>query len=364
MRLLIAAGGTGGHLFPALAIAEELRQQVPDAQILFLGGDRGLERQVVRQEGFAFTTVPVRGWSRKLSWQALAFPWFLLRGLWRSLMVLCRFQPQVVVGTGGYVSGPAVLLASFMGIPVLIQEQNSLPGVTTRILSSRADQVHLSFPQSRKFFRRKDHLRISGNPLRTGLSQIDRAQASEALDLDPRRKTVLVMGGSQGAHSINMAVARGFDRLVAEDIQLIWQTGKLDFDLISSQFEGRGPKTVIVDFIQNMGYAYGAADMVVCRAGATTVAEIAACGLPAIFVPYPFAAADHQRINAQALVRAGAAEMVLNGELERDKLISVVLSLLCDERRLREMAVRSRELGRPEAATTVARAILELARKT
>jgi UDP-N-acetylglucosamine--N-acetylmuramyl-(pentapeptide) pyrophosphoryl-undecaprenol N-acetylglucosamine transferase len=361
MRVLIAGGGTGGHLFPALAIAEELRRQVPDAEILFLGGDRGLEGRIVPQEGFDLTTVPIRGWSRKLNWQTMAFPWFLLRGMWRSFMVLRRFRPGVVVGTGGYVSGPAVLLAALMGIPALIQEQNSLPGTTTRMLSSRVDQVHLSFPQSRSFFRRKDHLRVSGNPLRRGLNQVDRAKAAAAWDLDPGRKTVLVMGGSQGAHSINMAVAQGFDRLVAEDIQLIWQTGKQDFDQICRQFAERGPKTVIVGFIQNMGYAYGAADVVVCRAGATTVAEIAACGLPAILVPYPFATADHQRINAQALLRSGAAEMVCNHELGHNRLIPVLLALLRDDRRLREMAERSRELGRPEAAKAVARAIRELA---
>jgi len=364
MRVLIAGGGTGGHLFPALAIAEELRRQVLEAEILFLGGDRGLEGQIVPREGFAFASVPVRGWSRRFSWQTIAFPWFLFLGLWRSFMVLCRFRPRVVVGTGGYVSGPAVFLASLMGIPTLIQEQNSLPGVTTRILSPRVDQVHLSFAQSRRYFRRKDHLRVSGNPLRRGLGQADRRRAFEVFALDSGRKTVLVMGGSQGAHSINMAVAQGFDQLVAEDIQVIWQTGKRDFAQIQRQFGGKGPKTVIADFIQDMGAVYGAVDLVVSRAGATTVAEIAACGLPAIFVPYPFAAADHQRINAQALVRAGAAEMVLNGELGQNKLISVLLSLLRDDRRLREMAEKSRMLGRPEAAATVVQAIRELARST
>jgi UDP-N-acetylglucosamine--N-acetylmuramyl-(pentapeptide) pyrophosphoryl-undecaprenol N-acetylglucosamine transferase len=362
MRVLIAGGGTGGHLFPALAIADELRRQMPDAEILFLGGDRGLERQIVPREAFAFASVPVRGWSRRLCWQTVTFPWFLLFGLWRSFAILRRFRPKVVVGTGGYVSGPAVYLASLMGIPTLIQEQNSLPGATTRILAARVDQVHLSFPQSRKYFRRKGHLKVSGNPVRRALGQADRELAAEAFTLDPERKTVLVMGGSQGAHSINMAVAQGFDRLAGEDIQLIWQTGKHDFAQIHRQFGGRGPKTVIVDFIQDMSSAYGAVDLVVCRAGATTVAEIAGCGLPAVFVPYPFAAADHQRMNAEALVKAGAAKMVLNGDLKGGKLISVLLALLSDDPGLREMARKSKLMSRPEAATTVVGAIRELAR--
>jgi UDP-N-acetylglucosamine--N-acetylmuramyl-(pentapeptide) pyrophosphoryl-undecaprenol N-acetylglucosamine transferase len=361
MRVLIAAGGTGGHLFPALAIAQELRRQKPAAEILFLGSDRGLEKRVVPREGFAFASVPIRGWSRKASWQAFVFPWFLLRALWRSLLILRRFRPAVVVGTGGYVSGPALFLATLMGIPSLIQEQNSLPGITTRILSPRVDQVHLSFPRSCRYFRKKRHLKVSGNPLRLGLSRLDREKAWKTYGFAPHRKTVLVMGGSQGAHSINMAVAQGFDSLVSEDVQLIWQTGKGDFDQIHLQFADRGPKTVVADFIQNMGSAYGAADVVVCRAGATTVAEITACGLPAIFVPYPFATDDHQRINAQVLVTAGAAEMVLNGELKGDKLIALLLALLRDDRRLKEMARKSRMLGRPDAAQNLALAIRELA---
>ncbi len=360
MRVLIAAGGTGGHLFPALAIALEVRRQMPQAEILFVGSDRGLEQRVVPREGFSFAPVPIRGWSRKLSWQTFLFPWFLLRALWHSFSILTRFRPHVVVGTGGYVSGPALFLATLMNVPSLIQEQNSLPGITTRILSSRVDEVHLSFPQSQRYFRKKKHLKVSGNPVRPGVSGVDQARASETFGVDPGRKTVLVMGGSQGAHSINLAVAQGFDRLVSEDVQVIWQTGKQDFDQISSQYAHRGPKTVVADFIHDMGSAYGIADVVVCRAGATTVAEITACGLPAVLVPYPFATADHQRINAQELVRAGAAEMVLNGELKDGKLIAVLLSLLRDERLLHEMAQKSRMLGRPDAAQDFVRALREL----
>jgi UDP-N-acetylglucosamine--N-acetylmuramyl-(pentapeptide) pyrophosphoryl-undecaprenol N-acetylglucosamine transferase len=363
MRVLIAGGGTGGHLFPALAIAEELRRQVPGAQILFVGSDRGMEKKVVPREGFAFASVSIRGWSRKLGWQTVAFPWFLLRGLMGSVLILRRFRPHVAVGTGGYVSGPVLLWASLLGVPTLIQEQNSLPGATTRILSSRVDQVHLSFPQSVQYFRRRDHLTVSGNPLRGRVGQVGRAEALVALSLEPARKTVLITGGSQGAHSINMAIAEGLDRILAEDVQLIWQTGSRDLAEIRKRCARKGPRVVVSDFIENMSLAYGAADMVVCRAGATTVAEVAACGLPAVFVPYPYATADHQRINALALVEAGAAEMVLNGELAEGRLLSVMVSLLGDESRMARMTQKSRQFGRPEAAARVVRAIRHLAKE-
>jgi UDP-N-acetylglucosamine--N-acetylmuramyl-(pentapeptide) pyrophosphoryl-undecaprenol N-acetylglucosamine transferase len=361
MRVLIAGGGTGGHLFPALAIAEELRRRIPECEILFVGSDRGMESRIVPQEGFSFAPVSIHGWNRRLGWKALTFVWFLVKGLWSSLMILRGFRPRVVVGTGGYVSGPALFWAAILGLPTLIQEQNSLPGATNRILSHLVDQVHISFAQSSKFFRKKDHLRLSGNPLRQRVGRVARERAAGVFSLDPSLKTVLVMGGSQGAHSINMSLAQDLQRTESAEMQVIWQTGPQDLEQIRQQFAARQPNTVVMDFIQDVGAAYGAADLIICRAGATTVAEVAACGLPAIFVPLPFATADHQRLNAQVLVEAGAAEMVLNGELQTGKLISTLIDLLGDENRLQSMARKSKALGRPEAARTVVRAIEELA---
>jgi UDP-N-acetylglucosamine--N-acetylmuramyl-(pentapeptide) pyrophosphoryl-undecaprenol N-acetylglucosamine transferase len=297
-----------------------------------------------------------------LDWQAIRFPWCLLLGMLRSWLIVRRFRPHVVVGTGGYVSGPAVLLASLMGVPTLIHEQNSLPGATTRLLSSRVDQVHLSFPHSRRYFRRQNHLRINGNPLRAGMGRVERSEACRSLSLDPRRKTVLITGGSQGAHSVNMAVADDFEQLKTEDVQILWQTGSRDLAMIRERFQDQGRRMVVTDFISDMRMAYGAADVVVCRAGATTVAEVAVCGLPAIFVPYPYATADHQRINALAMVKTGAAEMVLNGELKGGRLMSVLISLLRDETKRKTMAHNSRQFGHPEAAVAVARAVCQLAR--
>lgn len=361
MRVLMAGGGTGGHLFPALAIAEELRRQAPGVEILFIGSDHGLEKGVVTREGYEFAPVRLRGWSRRLNWKTLQFPFFLLRGVLQSYLIVRRFRPHVVVGTGGYVSGPALMWSALMGLPSLIQEQNSLPGITTRILSHRVDEVHLSFTRSRRYFSRRDHLRLSGNPLRGSMGLIERSRACRAFSLDPDHHTVLITGGSQGAHSINLAVADGFDRLADDQVQILWQTGSGDLENIRRRCGGKGYRTVIADFIQDMSMAYAAADVVVCRAGATTVAEVAACGLPAIFVPFPFATADHQRLNALAMVKAGAAEMVLNGELKEGRLMRVLLALLQDESKRQAMARRSGHFGRPQAAATVARAIRRLA---
>jgi len=363
MRVLIAGGGTGGHLFPALAIAEELGRQAPGVEVLFIGSEHGLEREVVTREGFPFAPVHLRGWSRRLGWKTLQFPLSLLRGLVQSYLIVRRFRPHVVVGTGGYVSGPALLWSALIGLPTLIQEQNSLPGATTRILSRRVDEVHLSFAGSRRYFRRRDHLRMSGNPLRSALGRTDRDQACRALSFDPDRPVVLITGGSQGAHSINLAVAEEFERLADQRVQVLWQTGSRDLEEIRRRCEGKGDRTVITDFIKDMSLAYAAADVVVCRAGATTVAEVAACGLPAVFIPFPFATADHQRFNALAMVNAGAAEMVLNGQLKEGRLMQVLLPLLADESKRQAMAEKSKRFGRPQAAATVARAVCRLAER-
>jgi len=363
MRVLMAGGGTGGHLFPALAIAEELRRQAPGVEILFLGSDHGLERDVVTREGFSFAPVHLRGWSRRLSWKTVQFPLLLLRGLIQSYLIVRRFRPHVVVGTGGYVSGPALLWSALVGLPTLIQEQNSLPGATTRILSRRVDEIHLSFARSRRYFRRRDHLRLSGNPLRSALGRVDRDQARRALSFDPDRPVVLITGGSQGAHSINLAIAEGFERLIERRAQVLWQTGSGDLEQMRRQYGGRGDRTVITDFIEDMSLAYAAADVVVCRAGATTVAEVAVCGLPAVFVPFPYATADHQRFNALALVNAGAAEMVLNGQLKEGRLMEVLLPLLEEPSRRQAMAEKSKRFGRPQASATVARAVCRLAER-
>jgi len=363
MRILMAGGGTGGHLFPALAIAEELRRQEPGVEILFIGSAHGLERKAVAREGYRFSPVHLRGWNRRLGWETVRFPLVLLRGLIESYRTVRRFRPHAVVGTGGYVSGPALLWAAVMGLPTLIQEQNSLPGATTRILSNRVDEVHISFARSRRYFRRRDHLRLSGNPLRRALGRVDRDRACRAFSFDPDRPVVLITGGSQGAHSINLAVARDFGRLIERRAQVLWQTGSRDLEEMRRRCgEGDG-HTVIADFIEDMSLAYAAADVIVCRAGATTVAEVAACGLPAVFVPFPFATADHQRYNALAMVNAGAAEMVLNGQLEKGRLMEILLPLLEDQSKRQAMARKSKRFGRPQAAADVARAVLRLAGK-
>ncbi|MFH0988709.1 MAG: undecaprenyldiphospho-muramoylpentapeptide beta-N-acetylglucosaminyltransferase [bacterium] len=356
-RILIAAGGTGGHLFPALAIADELKRMRPSAEILFVGTKEKIETRIVPQRGYAFQTIWISGLHRRLTIENLLFPLKVCVSLLQSFFLIRRFQPHAVIGTGGYVCGPVLYVASLINIPVFIHESNSFPGVTTRMLAGRAERVYIAFEVSKRWLKRTDHVELVGTPTRESLGTIPAAEGRKFFQLDPARKTVLVMGGSLGAASINTAVLDMLDTVIAADIQLIWQTGKADFERIKSvvgekRFAWLGP------FIDTMEYALGAADVVVCRAGATTIAELTRTGKPAILIPYPHAAADHQTHNAQSLVDAGAALMIADTEV-RSKLGTAVLQLVNDQNRLSDMSTAATRFGRPKAATTIAEQILK-----
>jgi UDP-N-acetylglucosamine--N-acetylmuramyl-(pentapeptide) pyrophosphoryl-undecaprenol N-acetylglucosamine transferase len=264
-----------------------------------------------------------------------------------------ELKPSVVVGTGGYVSGPVVFAASLLGIPTLLQEQNSYPGVTTRLLASRASEVHITFDVTRRHLKRADNVNLSGNPTRAVLGSVGRAEAAAQFGLDPERRTLLILGGSLGASSMNAAVEVILDELRALDVQLLWQTGERDYQRLRA-------KAPVWKFIEHMEYAYAACDLAVCRAGATTLAELTRCGVPAILVPYPHAAADHQTTNARSMVEAEAAVLIRDGELQT-KLLPVIRELLADAQQLRRMAAQARALGKPDAAATLAHAVMNLA---
>lgn len=364
MRVLFAGGGTGGHLFPAIALADGIKRREPGTRVLFVGTSSGVESKVVPKAGYDLELISMRGFKRGSLLEILTFPFFLLKALWRSFRVIRGFEPDVVVGTGGYVSGPVVFTAALLGIPTLIQEQNSYPGLTTRLLARWVDQVHLSFSQSVRYFKRRDNLRVSGNPIRADLGSVNGSEAKGRFGLDGRKKTVLIVGGSQGAHSINMAMLEALGELAGKgNIQVLWQTGRRDYEHVKAASARYGLKVAVEEFIDDMASAYGAADMAVCRAGATTIAEITRCGLPAILIPYPFAAADHQLFNARTLVEAGAAKLVFDHELNGEKLAATLMDMLIDQRGLATMAEKSRGLGRPEAAKRIVDAIFKLARR-
>jgi UDP-N-acetylglucosamine--N-acetylmuramyl-(pentapeptide) pyrophosphoryl-undecaprenol N-acetylglucosamine transferase len=366
-RILFAGGGTGGHLFPGLAIADEIRRRMPDAEITFVGTKEKIEARIVPQRGYGFAPIWIGGFRRKLTLSNLLFPVKVMVALVQSFLLIKKMKPDVVVGTGGYVCGPPLYVAALLKIPTLIQEQNSFPGVTTRRLASRVDEVHLTFESSKRYLQRLDNVTVSGNPTRAGLGNSSREDAAKQFNLDPARKTLLVFGGSLGAASINTEVERILPELLKLDMQVIWQTGQLDHERIKGTIQQKigepdRRRIRLFTFIEHMELAYTGADLAVCRAGATTLAELTVVGLPAVLVPYPYATADHQTENARALVEQKAAVMIHDSEVS-EKLLRTVAGLIRDEQKLKAMSANAKKLGKPEAAATLADAVLALVKE-
>ena len=364
LRILFAGGGTGGHLYPGIAIAEEIRKRLPSAELLFLGNRKNIEARIVPGKGFSFFPIRVAGFRRSLSFDTLLSLVKLIVAVVQSFLLIRRLKPKVVVGTGGYVCGPPLYVASLVGIPTLIQEQNSYPGVTTRILASRVSEVHLSFDRARRYIKRTEGVFVSGNPTREAIGCIERRVGAEHLHVDDSLFTVLVVGGSRGARSINDAILGMVDSLAALGMQLVWGSGGDDYERCRTALEGKvgsgaGPLHLL-PYIEEMEFAYAVADLVVCRAGATTIAEITRAGLPSVLIPYPFAAADHQTENAKALEEAGAAAVVPDAETGA-MLLPLIRGLLHDPARLKAMGDRARQLGAPRATEILADAVLRLA---
>ena len=363
LSILFAGGGTGGHLFPAIAIADEIRKMIPAASIAFVGTKGKIEARVVPAQGYSFYPVWISGFRRKLTVENIMFPLKVVVALVQSFFLIKKLKPNVVVGTGGYVSGPVLYVASLLGVPTLVQEQNSYPGVTTRILSSRVDEVHISFERSRTHLKPSDNVKLTGNPTRDMVGKISREEGATYFGLDPAKKTVLVFGGSLGASSINTAMLVTSSDLASSDVQIIWQVGGADLAGVKTQIEqGHQQERIkVYDFIEKMEYAYAAADLAVCRSGATTVAELARAGVPSVLIPYPFAAADHQTENARAMVDSGASMMIRDTEL-KNNLLATIKTLLHDGTRLKKMSESARGLSKPNAASAIARAAMTLAK--
>jgi len=361
LRLVIAGGGTGGHLYPALAIADEIRRRHPDADIVFVGTRGKIESRVVPGRGYRFVTIWISGMSRRLSAGMLLFPLKVVVALIQSVHIVRKIKPDVVIGTGGYVCGPVVAAAQMLGKRTLIQEQNSVPGATTRMLAPRADEVHIAFEGSTAYLHRHDNVRLTGNPTRDRIGSVNRSVGSQAFGLDPAKTTLLVFGGSRGASSINAAVASLAPDLDKGGVQILWQTGKEDFEHFSALFGELSERIKMYPFIENMENAYAACDLAVCRSGASSIAELTRAGVPSVLIPYPHAAADHQTENARAIAAAGAGFLLPDGEAGR-LLGDTVRRLLSDRVRLAAMAGAARRLGKPGAAGVLADAVEQLAR--
>ena len=361
MKVIFAGGGTGGHLYPAVAMAEELLERYPGTKVLFAGTEKGIEATEVPRLGYRLHTFRVRGLSRGTSPADLLRNAGVLTGftgaVGKAASLIKRENPDVIVGTGGFVSAPLLLAAQLLGKKNLIQEQNAFPGVTTRLLSLFASEVHLSFPDSRRFLKRKSGVYVTGNPARS-FSLSDRGKANATFSLDPELSTLLVFGGSRGARSINSAVKQWVKELDGRS-NVIWQTGSLDYKSISEEFSP-SHNLWIGPYINDMGSAYAAADLVLCRAGASTVAELANLGKPAILVPYPYATGNHQFFNAEALSKDGAAALVEDREINGERTKGLVYELLADGKTREKMEAACRKHGKPEAAGELARRIAQL----
>lgn len=359
MKILMTGGGTGGHLYPALAVAEALKIEHKEVEILFVGSTRGIESREVPEAGFAFRGLETTGFPRRPGFRSLAAAWSFFRAVFQARAILREFAPQVVFSTGGYASAPVAAAARLERVSLVLHEQNSVPGLTNRVACRFASEVHLAFPGARRFFAKRGHLRLSGNPLREQVTSGSRARALRLFRLEEQRRTVLVFGGSQGAHSINEALTGALPFFAdRDDVQFLIQSGANDYELVLARCRDINVQTWVRRFISNMGDAYALADLVVCRAGAMTISELAACGLPAILIPYPFAAGNHQMLNAEQMRDAGAALIVPDAELTGARLARDVDGLLANPRKLREMSLNALRLARLDAAQKIARSLL------
>ncbi|MCL4511512.1 MAG: undecaprenyldiphospho-muramoylpentapeptide beta-N-acetylglucosaminyltransferase [Bacteroidetes bacterium] len=358
VRVVFAGGGTGGHLFPAVAIAERL-MAVKDVDVMFVGTKNKIEARVVPQLGYKFRAIWIGGFSRKLKLSNFLLPVKVFVSVFQSLKIMLTYKPNVVVGTGGYVSGPVCAAAVLTRTPIVLQEHNSYPGVMTRMFAPFAREIHVAFESSKKYFRMRRNLYLTGSPVRN-MPKVKREEALDFFGLSAERQTLLVTGGSLGAVRLNSAVSEVIDDLISRNYQLIWQTGSIDFERIKESQKKHPDYIRVEKFVERIEFAYGAADIAVCRGGATTIAELIYFGLPSLIVPYPYAAANHQVENARALVESEAAVMVQESEI-KEKFKKELLGLVDNPARLATMREKIKSLSHQDAAEVIAKAVLRIA---
>lgn len=362
-RIIISGGGTGGHIFPAVSIANAIRELRPDAKILFVGAEGRMEMQRVPQAGYEIKGLPIRGFYRPL-WkpQNIGVAIDYLRSKQMAKKILKEFRPQVAVGVGGYASSAALGTANSLGIPTLIQEQNSYAGLANKQLAAKAAKICVAYEGMERFFP-KEKIMLTGNPVRQSLlnNKCTREEALKVFGLDPQRKTVLLVGGSLGARTINESVMAHLKEIAESGLQFIWQTGKYYSEAIANELKQKGqPQCLVVcDFIADMAAAYRAADLVISRAGASSISEFCLIGKPVILVPSPNVAEDHQTKNALALVNRDAALYVKDAEA-REKLIPLAIKTVADEVMLRSLSENVLKMGLPDSARIIAEEVLKL----
>ena len=362
MKIIISGGGTGGHIFPAIAIAQAIQKQVPEAEILFVGALGKMEMEKIPAAGYPIEGLWISGFSRRLNLDLLKFPFQLIASWWKSRQILKRFKPDAVVGVGGYASGVLVKVAASWGIPALIHEQNSYAGATNRLLSKSVQKICVAYPLMERFFA-PEKIVFTGNPIRRDITEIADNQhtAKNYYQLNPDKKTLLVVGGSLGSRTINDSLAAELAALQQADIQVLWQCGKLYYDEFRP-IAATYPNVKLLAFIDRMDLAYTAADLVVSRAGALALAELCTVKKPAILVPSPNVTDNHQTANAMVLVKKQAAVLIKDSDA-RQNLVKIALALIVDAPQLAQLAQNIASLAVADAASHIANELLKLIKK-
>ena len=365
LRVIISGGGTGGHIFPAVSIANAIKALEPDAAILFVGAEGRMEMQRVPAAGYEIKGLPIRGFFRPL-WKPanIGVAIDYLKSKWMAKKILREFRPDVAVGVGGYASSAALGAASSLGIPTLIQEQNSYAGLANKTLAAKASKICVAYEGMERFFP-AEKIILTGNPVRQNLldTTISHDEAVKSLGFDPKKKTILLVGGSLGARTINESVLRHLDLVKSSDVQFYWQTGKYYSAEIAKRLEGENiPNLKVTDFITDMGVAYKAADLVISRAGASSISEFCLIGKPVILVPSPNVAEDHQTKNALALVHKDAALYVKDAEAP-DTLLALAVKTVSDDARLKSLSENVLKLALPDSAEIIAKEVIKLSKK-
>lgn len=363
-RIIISGGGTGGHIFPALSIANAIKSKYPEAEILFVGAEGRMEMQRVPEAGYRIIGLPIMGFDRKNLLRNIKVLWQLFKSQRMAKKTIKEFAPQVAVGVGGYASGPTLKMAAKMNIPILIQEQNCYAGVTNKLLAKDAKMICVAYEGLEKFFPH-EKLKITGNPVRATLlnNRVSRAESAAAMNLDPEKRIILLVGGSLGARSMNESMISSLQQIAANpDVQFVWQTGKYYYNEIIERVEktGKPQNLQIKDFVSDMTSALGAADLVISRAGASSISEFALLGKAVILVPSPNVAEDHQTKNAMALVKNEAAICVSDNDA-KEKLVATALSIVNDNDKLAQLSSNIAKMAKPKAAEEIAEEVIFLA---
>jgi UDP-N-acetylglucosamine--N-acetylmuramyl-(pentapeptide) pyrophosphoryl-undecaprenol N-acetylglucosamine transferase len=362
MKAIISGGGTGGHIFPAISIAEQLKKVVPNIEILFVGAIGRMEMEKVPQAGYKIIGLPISGFQRKFSLKNITTLINIFKSLRQAKKIIKDFKPDIAIGVGGYASGPMLYAAQKKGIPTVIQEQNSYAGITNKILAKRVQKVCVAYDGMERFFKPKTIVK-TGNPVRPQIQNIkcNKAEAYEHFGLNPDLKTILVVGGSLGARTVNQSVIASLDFIKENNIQVLWQTGKIYYEDAKQKAQGYND-VIVLDFIKQMDFAFTVADVIISRAGAGTISELCIVGKPCVFVPSPNVSEDHQTKNAQALVNKNAAIMIADND-SVNQLFVTSIALLNNETQMQELAKNIQSLAIPNSAELIVNQILDIATK-